>query len=438
LAATFVAGVVAGAAVDWAVYWLAWNQPRISPWLPRDPQAPPRRMSDYIPVWGWLGLRREAPVHGRGFWVRPLLVELLMGAGWAGLWWWEVQRHGLLAGQFEALGRPLLPGMFPTWITIATFVSHALLIALMAAASLIDIDEKTIPDEITVPGTLLGLVLATLLPMSLPPFLNVRLAPPPVGVAVPLPAALALQQGALYVEPTTFSAPGDWPAAFAPLRSWQGLVVGLACYALWCFALAPRILRRRHGLLYGLRLVMARVVRELARPPLLWIALAGFAAITAAWYRGGAAWVGLLSALVGMIGAAAMVWAVRIAATSALRKEAMGFGDVTLMMMIGTFLGWQAGVVIFFAAPFAGLIVALIELVLHRNDEIFFGPFLCLATLAVTVGWATLWNADSGILHLFYDSWLVIAILAGGVVVLWAILVLWRNVKEAVFVRDEQ
>ena len=32
----------------------------------------------------------------------------------------------------------------------------------MLAASFIDIDEKMIPDEITVPGTLLGLALATM------------------------------------------------------------------------------------------------------------------------------------------------------------------------------------------------------------------------------------------------------------------------------------
>ena len=34
LAATFVAGVIAGAAVNWAVYALAWNRRQISPWSP--------------------------------------------------------------------------------------------------------------------------------------------------------------------------------------------------------------------------------------------------------------------------------------------------------------------------------------------------------------------------------------------------------------------
>ena len=59
----------------------------------------------------------------------------------------------------------------------------------MAAASLIDIDEKTIPDEITVPGTLLGLALAAVMPMALLPHVAVRPTAPPVGVELPLAAS---------------------------------------------------------------------------------------------------------------------------------------------------------------------------------------------------------------------------------------------------------
>jgi prepilin signal peptidase PulO-like enzyme (type II secretory pathway) len=436
LLAVLFAGAAAGAAVNWAVYAWAWNRRAISPWSPADEKAPPRRASDRIPVLGWWGLRREEPLHGPRFWVRPALVELFMGVGWAALWWWEVNQQGLLTTQFAALAeQPIAAGALraPLWVTWATFCSHAILVALMAAASLIDIDEKTIPDEITVPGTLIGLALAAVMPMAILPHAAIRAVEPVADVRVELPPTIEPKGGALYVEPTTIVAPNEWPATLAGYPNWRGLTFGLGCYAAWCFALAPRRWRGRRGAAFALRILLARAFRSLARPPLVWIALAGAVGIAAVWYAGGAAWIGLLTALVGMIGGGAMVWAVRKAGTWALRREALGFGDVTLMMMVGSMLGWQAGVVIFFLSPFAALVVGLLQLVLRRDDEIFYGPFLCLATLGVIVRWADLWNAQSPVQQAFATPWLVLAVLAIGVILLWAMLVLWRSLKELLF-----
>jgi leader peptidase (prepilin peptidase) / N-methyltransferase len=437
LAVTFLGGLVAGAAVNWATYALAWNRRLISPWSPLPEGAPPRRASDRIPVWGWLGLRREEAIHGARFWVRPLLVEILVGVGIATLWWWEVVQQGLIVGQFTALAGDAPPGTLiaPEWTTYATFASHVLLVTLMAAASLIDIDEKTIPQEITDYGTVFGLMLATIMPLSLPPHLALRNQAPVAGVAATLPAGFTLQQGGFYVEATTLAAPNEWPKALGGAPSWHSLAIGLACYALWCYALAPGLWRRSRGLVFGLRVLLARAFRELARPMRLALILVGALAIVGVWLYGGAAWAGLLTGLVGMIGASGMVWAMRIVGTVALRREALGFGDVTLMMMIGAFLGWQAGVVIFFLAPLAALVVGFLQMILRRDDEIFYGPFLCLATLAVMTRWASFWNADSSIQQVFGESWLVLAVLGAGVVLLGAMLVIWRNIKEALFVR---
>jgi hypothetical protein len=49
-------------------------------------------------------------------------------------------------------------------------------------------------------------------------------------------------------------------------------------------------------------------------------------------------------------------------------------------------------VLIFFLAPFAGLVIGILQVVLRRDDVIPFGPFLCLATLFVIVAWASVWN----------------------------------------------
>jgi leader peptidase (prepilin peptidase) / N-methyltransferase len=426
-------GLIAGAFVNWAAYSLAWNSRPVSPWSAAHPKAPARRAADRVPLWGWLGLRRESVVHGRGFWIRPIAVELMMAAAWAALYWWEVDQQGPVARQFDSIlqGANLVA---PTWITVATFVSHALLVTLMAAATLIDIDEKTIPDGITTPGTLLALILATVCPMSLLPHVALRQGAPIAGVAIPLPAGVPAEAGALYVEPLSLTAPNGWPPALEGAPRWLSLAIGLTCFVTWIFALTHRIWRKRRGWVYGLGIMFARVARNLMRTPLLWIGVVGVITITGVWFRGGAAWLGLLTALVGVIGGGAMVWAVRIVGSWALHKEAMGFGDVTLMMMIGAFLGWQPGIFIFFIAPIAGLLFGVLQMILRRDDVIPYGPFLCLGALVVMFRWAFLWNADLRSLQAFFDfPWLVPGVLAVGVVMLGAMLVLWRNLKEVLF-----
>ena len=108
------------------------------------------------------------------------------------------------------------------------------------------------------------------------------------------------------------------------------------------------------------------------------------------WFRGWLGWQGLLTALVGMAASGGLVWLVRIIGTVVLRREAMGFGDVTLMAMIGAYLGWQPCLVVFFLAPLAGLMVGVLRLILSRDREIPYGPFLCLATLFLIVRWRAL------------------------------------------------
>lgn len=59
----------------------------------------------------------------------------------------------------------------------------------------------------------------------------------------------------------------------------------------------------------------------------------------------------------------------------------MGGGDVSLMAMIGAFLGWKLALVTFFVAPFFGAIVGLYILAKKRSHLIPYGPFLSLAAL---------------------------------------------------------
>ena len=154
LAALFAVGMAAGCFVNWGAYSLAWNPRRISPWSRPDPGTlRPRR--HLIPVAGWLFRRHEADEHGDGFWVRPLLVELGMGAAFAWLYWLEVgwwggarNDMGLLPPLKGIQPAGFLPASDPLLMLHLQYACHAVLIVLMTVASLIDIDEKTIPDTI--------------------------------------------------------------------------------------------------------------------------------------------------------------------------------------------------------------------------------------------------------------------------------------------------
>ena len=66
-------------------------------------------------------------------------------------------------------------------------------------------------------------------------------------------------------------------------------------------------------------------------------------------------WHGLAWSLAGGLVGAGLTWFVRGVSALILSREALGFGDVTLMAMIGTFIGWQPIVFVFGLAPFCGL-----------------------------------------------------------------------------------
>lgn len=111
------------------------------------------------------------------------------------------------------------------------------------------------------------------------------------------------------------------------------------------------------------------------------------------WVREYPHWHGLAVSLAGFLIAGGVVWLVRIIGHWALGREAMGFGDVILMAMVGSFLGWQAGVIIFFMAPMFALLVVAVTFVFRRQRELPFGPYLSLATLAVILFWKPIWTS---------------------------------------------
>ena len=74
-----------------------------------------------------------------------------------------------------------------------------------------------------------------------------------------------------------------------------------------------------------------------------------------------------------------MIWSIRIVARYAMGREAMGFGDVTLMAMIGAFLGWQASLLTFAIAPFAALLIVAVCFILRKTTNLLSVPICVLA-----------------------------------------------------------
>ncbi len=331
----------------------------------------------FVPVLGWFVLRHRQPwkkwpqEFTPRFWVRGVLIEL--GMGLLALWWLSYttgRGMGMLPLAVQAVQE--------NWSPWGTWIWGLALFFFLVVASGIDLDEWTIPDAVTVPGTLLALGLAVLCPQA--------------GLPVPAPEAAG---GLECLGPF-------WPETVQqglPPGQWSSLGMIWACAALWSFALVPRRWYPRRGLRFALWFFFARMIthRTTRRALVLFVGL-GIAG-TALWHLGGVRYAAWLRALLGLSGAILLTWSVRVATSLAMQREALGFGDVTLMGMIGAYLGWQMAVVVFFVAPLAALTLVVLVWVLFRSLQraLPYGPALCLAAGVLVGRWAGLWQAVSPI-----------------------------------------
>ncbi|MDG3003641.1 prepilin peptidase [Paludisphaera mucosa] len=274
----FCVGTVVGSFLNVCIYRIPWQKSVIWPasHCPRCYGA--ISTSDNVPIVGWLALRGECRMCGLPISARYPLIEALVGLLFLALYVVDV----LLATR-EGFGQ--IPVS-----SLAVLAYHALLVALLVAATFIDYDLLIIPDEVTVTGMVLGIALGAAFPWIRPE-----------------PAAAATHLG--------------------------GLGVGI----------------------------------------------------------------------LGLLAGAGLTAGVRSSFSFLLRREAMGFGDVTLMAMIGAFLGWQAAVLTFFLFPFFGLAHALWKLTLYvgkrlagaesssADREIPAGPYLSMAAAFLLFSWRWLW-----------------------------------------------
>lgn len=376
----FCLGACAAAFANYCVDVFGWTPRYRSPWrrFPREfAVTTPRPRLSFVPIVGWLALARIASRTGdksystipgweaNVFWLRPFLTEILFAL--------------LATWRFQALcgGFPATLQVCQSWLV--EFVFYWILLC----AAFVDLDDFVIPDSFTIPGAILGLLFAATLPYAL----------------ILTPTAFPLD---LSAETSTYSV-GDWfNAQLARGGNVPSSSVNLAIFgvwaliwSLWSFAL----LDRRFYLRFGLRKAFAVFFRRLRRSKLtpivsvLWIVglVALYFAATKLWpYSPKVAretspadflTCSFLGLFVGMV----MIWAVRVIGGASLGVEAMGFGDVIFSGVIGAFVGWQGVIVVFFAAPFFGLVFGVLRRLFERTSQIPYGPFLALAAVVYSV-----------------------------------------------------
>ena len=342
-------------------------------------RRPRRGWASLVPVAGWwLG----SAARPDGWRLAATLEGVAVAVGALG-WCWEVA--WLMQVPRAFVGMPEAVAWVPTRL-----VAHLVLAGFLAAATWCDLRYRVIPDAITVPGLLVGIVVVTFWPGVLLPVGCILPVEPATVLAAPDVLGLAGPLGC-----------GGMGGVSLDLRSWAGLVVLAVGFVLWWSvgtAADPKA--------------------SWWRDPRSFVLAGGLGFIAATWLLAPAEakprhLLALATSLMGAVGAGGLIVFTREAASRALGKEAMGLGDATLMAMTGAWLGWQICVIAFFVAAFLGLAHGVLGWIRRRETELAFGPSLCLATMLVLVGWRWVWEFVEPIFLQPLDLLIVLAVVVG-------------------------
>jgi leader peptidase (prepilin peptidase)/N-methyltransferase len=91
----------------------------------------------------------------------------------------------------------------------------------------------------------------------------------------------------------------------------------------------------------------------------------------------------VLAASAGAVVGFAILWLVGVAGRWAFKEEAMGGGDIKMMAMVGSFVGWQGVLLTIFLGALAGTAIFLPLTLIGRKKLVPFGVFLAVGA-AVT------------------------------------------------------
>jgi leader peptidase (prepilin peptidase)/N-methyltransferase len=128
------------------------------------------------------------------------------------------------------------------------------------------------------------------------------------------------------------------------------------------------------------------------------------------WLPPGSWRLGLVTGLAGGMAGMAMMRLIRFLFGMSRGIEGLGIGDADLMMMAGSFVGWQVVVLALFVAVFPALLLAFFQLARGGGQALPFGPPLAFGVLATQLAWP--WVGEP-FAPIFFDK-IVIVVIAGG------------------------
>jgi leader peptidase (prepilin peptidase)/N-methyltransferase len=386
----FLLGLCVGSFLNVVVYRLPLGKSLLHP-----PSTCPKcdtRLAwyDNIPVLGWLKLGGKCRYCKVAISPRYPIVELATGLLFLGyalalFQWGYGPCPSVPFPRFSAAGLPLpapLPEIARDWPVL---LLHLSLLAILLAASLIDLETFTIPISLPITAAVVGLLGHAFLmtPLTLG---NLALGP---GLALAsalaglgLVAAFVLLH-VVRVLPLSF--PDGEPMGI-DLATWQAEIdaaraenreplVPLTPPVRWTRGMLNREMLKEIGFIafplagFVVGLVLFRHT--------------SFGDSAGRWLAASTIASGLLgSVLAGLVGGG-FIWGIRILGTFGFGKLAMGLGDVHLMAAVGTVAGGYVATVSVIAGAFWGLAFTLYGFLFKRLREVPFGPYLALGTLTV-------------------------------------------------------
>ena len=92
-------------------------------------------------------------------------------------------------------------------------------------------------------------------------------------------------------------------------------------------------------------------------------------------------WLALGRSVMGLLVGGGLLYVTGLIGDALFRKESMGGGDIKLLAMAGSLLGWKLVALTFFIAPVFALIPGLFVLLFKRSHVIPYGPFLSIGLI---------------------------------------------------------